>query len=240
MGNAGHCTFGCGYLYGLRRADLQSSEEETRQKVVGSHRGCGICGCDSGGHSDRPDADAALTGWEKLKMVVLTEQIEIPASYEKLEAWTANFEEEFVKWSPYHIECNLYNGNYHAGSKVRFREIVMGLDYDVTGTITECEQDENHFRIVFQSDKKTAFITFEGKRTETGCHFSHTEAFGMTTPVIGAIMNFLIFKVFFRKKANWQLIRDDMILDNRYLYDILTEGKYPERIPLDKLLTGAK
>ena len=104
----------------------------------------------------------------------------------------------------------------------------------------ECERDENHFRIVFRSDKKTAFITFEGKRTKTGCHFSHTEAFGMTTPVIGAIMNFLIFKVFFRKKANWQLIRDDMILDNRYLYDILTEGKYPERIPLDKLLTGAK
>ena len=159
-------------------------------------------------------------------MVVLTEQIEIPASYEKLKAWTANFEEEFVKWSPYHIECNLYNRNYHAGSKVRFREIVMGLDYDVTGTITECEQDENHFRIVFRSDKKTAFITFEGKRTETGCHFSHTEAFGMTTPVIGAIMNFLIFKVFFRKKANWQLIRDDMILDNRYLYDILTAVSY--------------
>ncbi len=53
----------------------------------------------------------------------------------------------------------------------------------------------------------------------------------MTTPAIGAIMNFLIFKVFFRKKANWQFIRDDMILDNRYLYEILTEGKYPERIP---------
>ena len=173
-------------------------------------------------------------------MVILTEQIEIPASYERLKAWTANFEEEFVKWSPYHIECNLYNGNYHAGSKVRFREIVMGLDYDVTGTITECEQDENHFRIVFRSDKKTAFITFEGKRTETGCHFCHTETFGMTTPVIGAIMNFLIFKVFFRKKANWQVIRDDMILDNRYLYKILTEGKYPERIPLNKLMAESE
>ena len=147
-------------------------------------------------------------------MIVLTEQIEIPASYEKLKAWTANFEEEFVKWSPYHIECNLYNGNYHAGSKVRFREIVMGLDYDVTGTITECEQDENHCRMVFRSDKKTAFIIFEGKRTETGCHFSHTEAFGMTTPVIGAIMNFLIFKVFFRKKANWQLIASTRIVGN--------------------------
>ena len=32
----------------------------------------------------------------------------------------------------------------------------------------------------------------------------------MTTPVIGAIMNFLIFRVFFRKKANWQLIRAGM------------------------------
>ena len=104
---------------------------------------------------------------------------------------------------------------------------------------TECEQDENHFRIVFRSDKKTAFITFEGKRTEIGCQFSHTEAFGMTTPVIGASMNLLIFKVFSRKKANWQRIRDDMILDNRYLYDILTGGKHPERNPLNKLLTGA-
>ena len=96
-------------------------------------------------------------------MVVLTEQIEIPASYEKMEAWTANFEEEFVKWSPYHIECNLYNGNYNAGSKIRFREIVMGLDYDVTGTIAECEQDENHFRIVFRTTRKRRSSPLKGK-----------------------------------------------------------------------------
>ena len=59
-------------------------------------------------------------------MVVLTEQVEIPAPYEKMEARTANFEEEFVKWSPYHLECNLHNRNDHAGSRVRFREIVVG------------------------------------------------------------------------------------------------------------------
>ena len=87
-------------------------------------------------------------------MVVLTKQIEIPASYEKLKAWTANFEEEFVKWSPYHIECNLFNGNYHAGSKIRFREIVMGLDYDVTGTITECEQDIRKIGIQFTAGQQ--------------------------------------------------------------------------------------
>ena len=63
MGNAGHCTCGCGCLHGLRRADLQSSEEEPQQKVVGGRRGCCICGRDSGGHSDRPDTDAPLIGW---------------------------------------------------------------------------------------------------------------------------------------------------------------------------------
>lgn len=165
-------------------------------------------------------------------MVTITEQVDIPAPYERLEAWVSNFEEEFVRWSPYHIECEMYDGSYSTGSRVRFREIVMNLDYNVIGTIKECERDKDHFRIMFQSDKKTAFITFEGSRTDTGCHFSHTEEFGMTTPIIGPIMNFLIFKVFFRKKADWQLIRDDMILDNRYLTEILTEGKYPERIPL--------
>ena len=40
----------------------KGSEEETQQKGVGRHRSSGICGRDSGGHSDRPDADAALTG----------------------------------------------------------------------------------------------------------------------------------------------------------------------------------
>ena len=41
-------------------------------------------------------------------MVVLTEQVEIPAFYEKMEAWTANFEEEFVKCST----AALRNRNY--------------------------------------------------------------------------------------------------------------------------------
>ncbi len=175
-------------------------------------------------------------------MVTLTESVEIPAPYERLEAWVAHFGEEFVRWSPYHIECELYDGGYRVGNRIRFREIVMNLDYNVTGTVTECEQDRDHFRVVFRSDKKTAFITFEGKRTEAGCRFSHTEAFGMTTPVIGPVLNFLVFRVFFRKMANWQLIRDDMILDNQYLTGILTEGRYPDRIPTETLLakTGKK
>lgn len=173
-------------------------------------------------------------------MITLNEQIDIRAPYERMEAWANNFEEEFVKWSPYHTECELYDGGYQKGMKVRFREIVGGLDYNVTGHITECEQDSKHFRIVFQSTKKTASITFEGKRTESGCHFSHTEAFGLTMPVIGPILEFLTFKIFYRKWCDWELIREDMILDNKYLNDILTKGKYPKRIPMDELMKLAK
>jgi hypothetical protein len=164
-----------------------------------------LCASDTGKSKDFVGCNTKYKGlftyWENIDK--LFEEIDIPAPYERLEAWLANFEDEFAKWSPYHFECNLYDGNYQVGSKVRFREIVMGLDYDVTGTIRECEQDEDHFRIVFQSDKKTAYITFEGKRTKDGCHFAHTESFGMTTPVIGSIVNFLFFNIIYRKMCNW-------------------------------------
>lgn len=169
-------------------------------------------------------------------MVTLTEEIRIKAPYEKLTAWVDGFEEEFVKWSPYHLECDLYGQDIAVGSRLRFREIVMGLDYDVTGTIVRAEKSVDHFFFEFQSDKKTAGISFEGRRTNEGCVFRHTESFGLTTPVIGPIINFLVFKVFYRKKADWDLIRNDMILDNKYLNEILTEGRYPERIPIDELL----
>ena len=45
-------------------------------------------------------------------MVTLTESVIIPAPYEKLESWILNFREEFVKWSPYHIECDMHDGGY--------------------------------------------------------------------------------------------------------------------------------
>ena len=172
-------------------------------------------------------------------MIVLEEQIDIAAPFEKLCQWADHFEEEFVKWSPYHRECQLLDGGINTGDRVRFREIVMGIDYDVTGTITESEESADHFRYVFLSDQKFAVIIFEGRRTEEGCCFSHTEEFGMRTPIIGPILNFLVFKVIARKKANWNLVREDMILDNNLLADILVHGKYPKRIPIEQLKKGA-
>lgn len=168
-------------------------------------------------------------------MVSLVEHIDINAPFERLLDWANNFEEEFVRWSPLHLECQLFNKSIKKGDRVRFHEIVMGMDYDVSGTIIESDFGNDRFKVGFESDKKTAVITFEGKRTETGCRFTHIESFGMQTPVIGPIMNFLVFKVLYRKKANWELIRDDMKLDNMYLQRILTKGIYPERLPTEEV-----
>ena len=48
---------------------------------------------------------------------------------------------------------------------------------------------------------------------------------------VGTLMYYMGFHRMYRKWCNWKLIRDDMVLDNRYLKEILTEGKYPERMP---------
>lgn len=167
-------------------------------------------------------------------MITLQESIDIPVPFEKLSAWADNLEKEFVKWSPYHLECDLPDG-IRQGARVRFYEIVLGLDYNVSGTLTECVKGKDGFSFTFVSDKKSAKITFKGERTEGGCRFSHTESFGLMKPIIGPILNFLFFKIIYRKKADWDLIRKDMILDNQYLYDILVYGRYPERIPIEML-----
>lgn len=168
-------------------------------------------------------------------MIILTDTVEIPAPFEKLVDWVDHFETEFVQWSPHHLECQLLDGGIGVGDRVRFYEIVEGIDYDVTGTITTAERDADHFLFTFRAMSGLATITFEGRRTPTGCRFRHTEGFGLATPVIGPLINAILFKIVFRRLAKWQVIKDDMVLDGRYLRDILAEGRYPERIPLSEL-----
>ena len=78
-------------------------------------------------------------------MVTLTETTEIAAPFEKLEWWADHFAEEFVRWSPYHLECELLSGGIQIGDKVRFYEIVMGMDYDVKNGI-KCSMNEEAYR----------------------------------------------------------------------------------------------
>jgi hypothetical protein len=79
-------------------------------------------------------------------MITLNEQIDIAAPYERMEAWVDHFREEFVKWSPYRLKYERHDGGCQKGTKVRFREIVGGLDYNFTGSITERKQDNRAWR----------------------------------------------------------------------------------------------
>lgn len=103
----------------------------------------------------------------------------------------------------------------------------------LSGNIVESERDAEHFR--FLRDAGTAEIPFEGGRTPEGCVFPHTEAVGLRTSVIDSLVSFILFRSLYRKKANWQIICGDRILDNEYLTQILTRGSYPERILLEEL-----
>ena len=133
MGIARDCACSYGCVLDLCCADMQSEKENPQQESSGNYRSCSICARCFGSYCARPDSGTHINRHGGTKTVILNEQIDIQDPYEKMETGAANFEEEFVKWSPYYIERNLYNGTYHVGSKIRFREIVMGLDYDVTG-----------------------------------------------------------------------------------------------------------
>lgn len=118
---------------------------------------------------------------------------------------------------------------------MRFYEIVMGRDYDVTGTIVESEQDTDRFRFTFRSDAGTARITFEGVEPPRAAflRIQNPSAWAPLSSAPSSILSW--FRVLYRKKADWELIRADMALDNRYLAEILTSGTHPARIAPERL-----
>ena len=63
-------------------------------------------------------------------MVTLTETTEIAAPFEKLEWWVDHFEEEFVKWSPLHLECELLSGGIveYLAEKIKAKNIEFGFE----------------------------------------------------------------------------------------------------------------
>ncbi len=67
-------------------------------------------------------------------MVILTEQIEIPASYEKMEAWAANFEEEFVNGVP-----TISNAIYITATIMRKQD---SLSRDCYGAGLRCDRHD--------------------------------------------------------------------------------------------------
>ncbi len=64
-------------------------------------------------------------------------------------------------------------------------------------------------------------IYFIGEKQDDKVRFTHVEKFGLEAPIIGSIIYFLLFKVITRKKANWDLILNDMKKDNIRLKELI-------------------
>lgn len=161
-------------------------------------------------------------------MIFLKDSIDISVPLSELYNWLQNLEDNFVKWSPHHEYFKKITGKFNVGDKIQFKELVMGVPYDITGIIQRHRKEDARFEIMFESMSGWAHIYFIGESTGAGCRFTHIEEFGKPDTLWGRFINWLLFKVLFKKKANWQLIKDDMAEDNRYLKQILETGVYPE------------
>ena len=100
------------------------------------------------------------------------------------------------------------------GDAIFFEEEVDGVVYAIKGKITIKEKTDNSFKVGFRSAAGLGNIFFIGEKTGKGCCFTHVEEFGLLVPVWGTVVNFLLFKVLLLKKADWDLILNDMQEDN--------------------------
>ncbi|MDO5713273.1 MAG: SRPBCC family protein [Tissierellia bacterium] len=158
-------------------------------------------------------------------MVILKDSIEIRVPVDRLYQWLLQLEENFNEWSPYHKGFKK-NGEFAIGTKIQFIEEIDGVTYNVIGKIRKIEKDEKSFSILLETPGRLAQINFIGTSSPNGCIFTHIEKFGKPNTFWGKLVNFLLFDVFNRKKANWNLILNDMKEDNLYLKNYLETGDY--------------
>jgi hypothetical protein len=156
-------------------------------------------------------------------MITLKDSIEIKATPNKLYNWFMDLDKNFTKWHANHTKFEKVTGGTDVGDTIYFEESVGGILYKIKGEITGKEQNGNSFRLDFKTMSGLGHISFTADATEDGCIFTHIERFGLETPIIGSIVNFLIFNVLARKKANWDIILKDMKEDNENL-KIIMEG----------------
>ncbi|NCC99091.1 MAG: SRPBCC family protein [Bacteroidia bacterium] len=154
-------------------------------------------------------------------MVELKDSIEIRTSVNSLYKWFLKLDDNFVKWHPNHKAFNFLSGGTEVGDKIYFEEKVNGVLYAIKGEIVDHTKTTDTFSVGFKTSAGLGHIYFLGNKTDTGCVFTHIERFGLSTPIIGNVINFLLFKVLARKKANWDLILTDMRNDNKNLKKIM-------------------
>ncbi len=133
-----------------------------------------------------------------------------------------DLENNFVKWDQeHHTDFKLLSGGTEPGDRIYFEEIVSGVKYSIKGKIIEKSKSDDRFVLAFKTFAGLSHIYFIGETSGEAVRFTHIEQFGLKAPILGSLVNFLLFKVLARKKANWDLILGDMKDDNVRLKNIM-------------------
>jgi len=154
-------------------------------------------------------------------VVELKDSITLSVPMDSLYTWFLKLDENFVKWHPNHKCFKFLSGGTQVNDKIYFEEEVNGVLYAIKGEIINHTKTSDSFNVAFKTSAGLGHIYFIGRKNNTGCVFTHIERFGLSTPLVGNIINFLLFKVLARKKANWDLILTDMQEDNKRLKELL-------------------
>ncbi len=159
-------------------------------------------------------------------MITLKDTIDINAPLESLYEWLSNFDKHFIEWSPYHTEFKKITGGLEVGDILEFTEVVNNISYKIKVKILKKEKTDEKFIVCMQTTIKLANIIFIGEKTQSGCRFTHIEEFGLKDSFWGEKVNWFLFEVLAKKRANWDLILNDMKEDNHYLKNYLETGVY--------------
>ncbi len=151
-------------------------------------------------------------------MINLKDSIEIKTTPEKIFDWFRNLDKHFTEWHPNHKKFVKVTGGMDEGDVIYFEEFVGGVWYKVKCKITKIEKSENGWRVDVKS--LLAQISFIVEEKGDGCIFTHIETFGVKTPIIGNVVDFLMLKVF-HFRIRFDLIQKDMEEDGKKLKEIL-------------------
>lgn len=164
-------------------------------------------------------------------MVILEDSVAIGVPLDVLHEWISRLDEHFAKWHPNHTDFRLLSGGTTVCDTVCFEELVGSIPYRITGTIVKNEKTDADSHFTLETKYGLSRISFIGKKDGDGCVFTHTERFGLPDILWGRFVNFMLFRVLFRRRANWNLILEDMKQDNRNLKKYWKRGNIPYRRP---------
>ena len=80
---------------------------------------------------------------------------------------------ELCKIEPLSRVFKKISGGFEVSDAIQFKELVMGVPYDIKGTIQAHNKSEDGFQIKFETMSGFVYIHFIGDKTTDDCRFTY-------------------------------------------------------------------